>query len=426
MSDARARSAAASCRSCGRTGLELVVDLGRMPPSDRLVPPERAAQPDPRFPLELAFCPGCTLVQILETVDPSLLFADDFPYFSSFSPALLAHSRENALELIESRKLGPHSLAVELASNDGYLLKNFVERGVPVLGIDPARAQVDAAKAIGVESVCAFFDVAFARRLRDEGRLADVIVANNVLAHVADTNGFVEGVATLLKDDGVASIEVPYVRELIDKCEFDTIYLEHLCYFSVTALDALFRRHGLFLNDVRRLKIHGGSLRLYVEKVERVGPAVRGMLDEERAAGLVAFPYYRDFGRRVDELKAELRALVLGLKAEGRRVAAYGAAAKGAMLLNACGLGHEVIDFVVDRNVHKHGKAMPGVRVPVRPVEALLDEMPDDVLILPWNFRDEILAQQHEYLRRGGRFIVPVPKPEVVALDASSSKGGPA
>ncbi|WP_395665749.1 class I SAM-dependent methyltransferase [Methylocella sp.] len=402
------------CRSCGSENLENFLDLGDTPLADRLVPEERRGEPELTFPLKVAFCKDCALVQITETVSPEILFADAYPYYSSFSPALLEHSRKNALGLIESRRLGPESLVVELASNDGYLLKNYVEAGIPALGIDPADGPAAAAEKIGVPTRCAFFTYDYALGLREEGIRADVIHGNNVLAHVADTNGFVAAIRLLLKDDGVAVIEAPYLAPLTEHCEFDTIYHEHLCYFSGVALDKLFRRHGLYLNRVEHLAIHGGSLRLYVEPVENVEASVKDLLAAETAQGLDGIDYFRGFSAKVDALKRDLVALLKDLKAQGKSIAAYGAAAKGATMINTAGVGRELVDFVVDRNVHKHGKYMPGQDIPILPVEALVERRPDYVLVLAWNFADEILAQQAEYRAGGGRFILPVPTPRIV------------
>jgi C-methyltransferase C-terminal domain/Methyltransferase domain len=289
-----------------------------------------------------------------------------------------------------------------------------VEQGIPVLGIDPAEGPARAAEKIGVPTICTFFGEELARKLRGEGKRAHVIIANNVLAHVPDLNGFVEGIRILLKDDGVAVIEAPYVRDLIDHCEFDTIYHEHLCYFSVSAVDKLARRHSLYLNHVEHLPIHGGSLRYYIEPREAVQNSVRGLLQAESEAGLVGLNYYRDFAGRVENVRTSLLKLLKGLKEQRKKIAAYGAAAKGSTLINYIGVGDEFIDFVVDRNTHKQGMFMPGKALPIYPPSKLLEEQPDYVLLLSWNFADEILAQQAEYRQRGGKFIVPVPEPKVL------------
>lgn len=414
-----------ACRSCGSGDLCSVLSLGETPLADRLVSERGLAEPDPTAPLELAICERCALVQITETVPPEILFGGDYPYFSSVSPTLLEHSRTNALDLIDRLGLDSSSFVVEIASNDGYLLKNFLEHGIPVLGIDPAKDPAAEANRIGVETLNDFFGRDLARRVREERGQADLILANNVLAHVADLNGLVAGIATLLKGGGQAVLEMPYVVDLVRHVEFDTIYHQHLCYFSVTALDHLFRRHGLVVQGLRRLAIHGGSLRIFVGHEDRQSETVRRYLDTERAEAFDGHQAYGAFAERVRHVTARVREILDEHKRRGARLVAYGAAAKGTTMLATCGIGRETLDYVVDRNHYKHGRYMPGSRLPILPTERLLEDRPDAALLLTWNFADEIFRQQAAYLEAGGVFIVPIPEPRVVTRETLAAERTP-
>ncbi|RUL84189.1 class I SAM-dependent methyltransferase [Tautonia sociabilis] len=406
-----------SCRSCGSTRVADILDLGRQPLANSLRTAEQLDQPEPSYPLELVLCQDCSLVQINETVPPEVLFSE-YLYFSSFSETLLKHAEALAGRVVATKGLGADSLVVEIASNDGYLLQYYKAAGVPVLGIEPASNIARwAVEHRGIPTLNEFFGEAVGRRLAEEGRRADVIHAHNVLAHVADLNGVVSGFFHVLKDDGVAIIEAPYLIDLIDHCEFDTIYHEHLCYFSLTALDALFRRHGLLIKDVERVPIHGGTLRIFAS---RQGPgieqseAVTGLLAEEKARGIDQIASYRPFADRVEKLKADLLTLLAELKGQGKKLAAYGASAKGSTLLNYFGVGRETLDFVVDRSTVKQGRYTPGTTLPIRAPEALIEEGVDYVLLLTWNFAEEILRQQAGFQDRGGRFILPIPEVAVI------------
>jgi SAM-dependent methyltransferase len=404
------------CRSCGYSSLEEILSLGRMPLANALRTHQELCLPEPTFPLELAFCPRCSLVQILETIPPEAMFTT-YPYFSSFSDTGVRNAQAIAERCRLARRLDASKLVVEIASNDGYLLQFYKRAAIPVLGIEPAAniAQL-AQRNHGIPTLSEFFGMDLARRLVGEGRRADVIHANNVLAHVPDLNGLVEGIRILLKDDGLAVIEVPYVKEMIERCEFDTIYHEHLCYFSLTSLDHLFERHGLTLQDVETLPIHGGSLRLFAvpSGSAQASAAVTALKAEEQANGVGHLSFYQAFAPRVNTLKEKLRRQLHELRESGKRLAAYGAAAKGSTLLNYCGIGSETLEFVVDRSTYKQGLHMPGVHLPIYPPAKLLESQPDDVLLLTWNFAEEIMEQQAEYRRRGGQFIIPIPEPRVV------------
>jgi C-methyltransferase-like protein/putative zinc binding protein/methyltransferase family protein len=404
-----------ACRSCGASELARVLDLGRQPLANSIRRPSELRSPEATYPLKLVFCPACSLVQITESVSPEVLFRD-YPYFSSVSPSLVEHARRLAMRMLDERRLGPQSLVMELASNDGYLLRHYHDAGVPVLGVEPAGNVATVAESRGIPTHCVFFGREFAAELAEQGRRPDVLHANNVLAHVPDLNGFVAGIAVLLRDHGRAVIEVHYLKDLLDNCEFDTIYHEHLCYFSLTAMDGLFKRHGLVIEDVELIDIHGGSLRVFTASATAAAPceSVKRLLEQEREWGVHDPETYSEFSGRVTHLKAELRGLLERLKEQGSRIAAYGAAAKGSTLLNAFDIGSETLDFVADASPHKQGHHMPGSELPIVSPERLVSSKPDYVLLLAWNFAEEILQQQKVYMELGGRFIIPVPEPRIV------------
>jgi SAM-dependent methyltransferase len=397
------------CRACGgRLGVTMA-DLGLQPPSNAYLSAD-ALHEERRYPLRAKVCEACMLVQVDYDVDPKELFGD-YAYFSSYSDQWLEHARQYCRMAVRRFALGPKSLVIELASNDGYLLKNFRDLGVPVLGIDPSGTVAAAAERIGVPTLVEFFGKALARTLAAQGRQADLLIGNNVLAHVPDLNDFVAGIAILVKPSGTVTIEFPHLLKLIEHVEFDTIYHEHYSYISLHAIERVFNRHGLKLHDAEELPTHGGSLRIFasLDLKEKESAALVELRAREAAAGLADSETYTRFAARVEECRRSVLAFFALAKQQGKSVSAYGAAAKGNTLLNFCGLGRADIALVADRNPHKQSKLLPGTHIPVVSPERLMQEKPDYVLILPWNLQEEIRAQMSGIAAWGGRFVTPIP-----------------
>jgi SAM-dependent methyltransferase len=400
------------CRACGGRLAVTMADLGLQPPSNAFLASLTDAVHETRYPLRAKVCESCKLVQVDYDVAPEELFGN-YVYFSSYSDEWLAHAKAYCDMARRRFALDENSLVVELASNDGYLLKNFLEMGIPVLGIDPSDTVVAAATEIGVPSLVEFFGEALAVELAAEGRLADLIIGNNVIAHVPLLNDFVAGISVLLKPQGTVTIEFPHLLTLIEHVEFDTIYHEHYSYISLFALEQVFGRHGLRIYDVEKLATHGGSLRIFASHSSRTSledsAALQSVRREEAAAGLPDLNTYLRFSERVDACRRALLDFLATAKQEGKTVAAYGAAAKGNTLLNFCGLTQEDISMVADRSPHKQAKFLPGSHIPVVSPEELLRGRPDYVLILPWNLQDEIRRQLQGIAAWGGKFVTPVP-----------------
>jgi hypothetical protein len=409
--------ASLDCRFCGAPLTETFADLGLTPLANAYLPPEQLEEGETFYPLHARVCGHCFLVQVPQFEAPEGIFGD-YAYFSSYSSSWLDHCRRYCEMARERFALDGRSFIVEVASNDGYLLSNFHRMGLKVLGIEPAANVARVAIDKGIATDVAFFGAEEARRIRDRHGEADLLIGNNVLAHVPDLNDFVAGLEILLADTGTINIEVPHLLRLMENNQFDTIYHEHFSYFSLTTLRQVFAARSLRIFDVDQLGTHGGSLRIYAghdKHVDDQSAAVQAVLSEENAFGLDDLETYRGFASRVRKIKRDLLSFLIGASEEGKTVAAYGAAAKGNTLLNYCGIAADLVAFVADRSPHKQGKFLPGTRIPIRGPEAIEAARPDYVLILPWNLRDEIMDQLAAVRDWNGRFVVPIPALEVIA-----------
>lgn len=403
-----------ACRICGGADLKPVFDFGKTPLSDQLVPLPESHTQAPRVPLELAYCADCHLSQLSVDVAPEDLFGVDYPYYSSVSPALNEHFAQSARDIIAQRQIGAGSVVIEAASNDGYLLRHFKEAGAQVIGYDPAAGPAKVAADLGIDARVSFFGTDVAKDLTRQRVKADVFLANNVLAHVPDLTGFVGAIATVLADDGVAVIEVPYLVNLIEGHEFDTIYHQHYSYFLVSSLSRLFADAGLCLADVKRLSIHGGSLRLFIQHGAEDGPVAKALIAQEAKLGQTTFDYVARIGPAAAEVGIALKAAIDDALQRGKKVRAYAAAGKATTMLSWTGLDQDRLHSVADLNVRKHGLYMPGTDLLIRAPQEVLAENPDVIVILAWNFADEIMRQLRDQHGYAGQFIVPLPEVRVL------------
>jgi hypothetical protein len=387
------------------------------PLCESYVPADRINSKEPFYPLHVLVCRTCWLVQLEQYVSADEIFAE-YAYFSAFSDSWVEHARRYTVEMTQRFALGPGSSVIELASNDGYLLQWFVKAGIPVLGIEPAVNVAAAAEERGVPTLVRFFGVELAAELAAKGRRADLLAGNNVLAQVPDVNDFVAGMALILASEGVITLEFPHVLRLIDENQFDTVYHEHFSYFSLHTVSLILARHGLEVFDVEELPTHGGSLRVYAhhqdDLTKPVAPSVKELLVAEDAFGLTSLDRYRQFASQVEETKRGILELLIRLKRQGASIAGYGAPGKGNTLLNYCGIRSDFIDFTVDRNPYKQGKFLPGTHIPIHDPAEIERRRPDYVFILPWNVKDEIVAQLSHIRAWGGQFIVPIPSARVL------------
>jgi len=411
-----------SCRLCGAGLKHTLVDLGKSPLCETFLDAHQLDEMEPFFPLHVLVCDRCWLVQLKQYVAPDGIFTDHYPYYSSFSASWVAHAKRYCEMIAARRGLTAASFVVELACNDGYLLQHFPPLGVTnVLGVEPSANVAEEARRKGIPVRTEFFGVTAAERIVAEKGQADLIVGNNVLAHVPDINDFVAGAAKLLKRDGVVTFEFPHLEKLIEFNQYDTIYHEHFSYLSATAIDALARRHGLVFADVEELPTHGGSLRVYLAHEDEASHAVRALLQREAQKGFKTLAFYAGFEDKVRASKRSLLRFLIEAKESGKRVCGYGAPGKGNTLLNYCGIGPDLLEFTVDRNPHKHGRYTPGTHVPILPVEAIDAARPDYVLILPWNLQSEIAAQMRHVCEWGAKFVVPIPETTIIDPTGAAS-----
>ena len=401
------------CRFCGSKLEHIFVDLGASPLVQSFLSSDKLNQMEPFYPLQVFVCGKCFLVQLREFVAPENIFSD-YLYFASYSDTWLAHAKRYTDEMVRRFPISEKSLVIEIASNDGYLLQYFAEKNIPVLGVEPAANVAQVAAKKGISSITKFFSRETAKELVAAGKRADLLLGNNVLAHVPDVNDFVEGMKILLKPQGVITMEFPHLMQLMEQNQFDTIYHEHFSYFSFLTVQKIFAAHGLTLFDVEELPTHGGSLRIFARHAEDstkpVGQAVTGLCAREEAGGYARLETYSRFAEQVKETKRKLLEFLINAKRNGKKIAAYGAAAKGNTLLNYCAIRTDFLDYTVDRSPYKQGMFLPGTRIPVYSPDQIKRTQPDYLLILPWNLKDEII-QQNAYIRDwGGQFVVPIPE----------------
>lgn len=406
------------CRHCHAELEHVFLDLGYAPPSNAYLSKEALRAPETTFPLKLYVCDQCWLVQTEDYAEADELFSGDYAYFSSTSQGWLQHAARYTQSITNRLGLTKDSFVIEVASNDGYLLKNFVAAGIPCLGVEPTDSTADAAEKIGVPVLREFFGVATATSLAQSGKRADLICGNNVYAHVPDINDFTQGLSIALKESGTVNLEFPHLMRLIEQNQFDTVYHEHFSYLSLTAVSSIFAQAKLRVFDIEELPTHGGSLRIYGchdTDPRATEPSVSHMLERENAFGLKNLDVYQGFQKKADKVKNDFLAFLIEQKRAGKSVAAYGAAAKGNTLMNYAGIKHDLIEFVCDAAPSKQGKFMPGSHIPILPPAELVKRKPDWVIILPWNIADEVLQQQKQVLDWGGKFVIAVPELKVLA-----------